>query len=89
MYSRVYTGNACLGTDLGGRAIGVKASGGAAGVDSSCAKRLRLPGPRDSLPAGGVDSPENCNPAGCADPGRCLFRKGDELIGVFTIRDAL
>ena len=58
-------------------------------MDSSCAKRLRLPGPRDSLPGVGVDSPESCTPEACADPGRCLFRKGEELMGVFTIRDAL
>ena len=56
---------------------------------SSCTKRLRLPGPRDSLPGEGVDSFESCNPGACADPGRCRFRKGDELMGVFTIKEAL
>ncbi len=67
---------------------GVSARGEDIGEASSCAKRLRLPGPRDSLP-GGPRAWPSCAPELCANPGFRLFRKGEELMGVCTIREAL
>ena len=77
-----------LGVVLGGRGMGVRARGEGAGMGSSCPNRLRLPGPRDSLPGGPADCP-SWAPELCPDPVLALLRKGDELTGVCASRDAL
>ena len=86
------SGNGAHGPHLGavrcGFTAGVSARGDGVGEASSCAKRLRLPGPKDSLP-GGPRAWPSCAPELCADPGFRLFRKGEELMGVWTIREAL
>lgn len=77
-----------LGAVLCGRATGVNARGDGDRMESSCPKRLRLPGPRDSLPG----CPSVCpswTAEDCADPSLCLFWYGVELTGDFAIRAVL